>query len=116
MKKKLPKVFANKIEKVLNNNAEIYNSSHCEKQAQTQTEQIDKPSKILINTESKTINQKINEIINSKKYIYKVPVKIKTDTEEIKTKIIGRNKNNIITIDNTLIKIETIKNIEIYEQ
>lgn len=113
MEKKLPKVFANKITKELNNNEKIYNSSYDEEQ---ELKQSPKKKASNMNNENKTINQKINEIINSKKYIYKVPVKIETETGEILTKIIGKNKNNIITIENTLIKIETIKNIEIYEK
>ena len=116
MEKKLPKVFANKIEKEINNNEKIYNSSHKEKQEIRQIQKEIETKKAIINLENKNINQKINEIINSKKHIYKIPVKIKTETEEINTKIIGKNKNNIITIDNKLIKIETIKNIEICEK
>ena len=104
MEKKLPKVFVNKIEKKLNNNEKIYISNRNTKQEQ----KIIKPSK--------TINKKINEIMNSKKYTYKVPVKIKLDNGEVNTNIIGKNNNNIITIDNELIKIDDIRDIELQEK
>lgn len=116
MEKKLPKVFANKIDKEINNNEKIFKSNSQQNQENNQPEKKDKIKEKNINTEEKNINKKINEIINTKKYIYKIPVKIKTETGEIKTKIIGKNKNNIITIDNTLIKIDNIKDIEICEE
>ena len=64
-----------------------------------------------------TIEKKINKILNTKKHIYKIPVKIKTKAseEEIITKIIGKNRTNIITIDNKIIEIKQIEDIEIYE-
>ena len=83
MKKTLPKVYANIIDK-----------------------------KIEIK-EEKNIDKQIQTILNTKKYIYKIPVEIETEKETIITKIIGKNKNNIITIDNELIKIDTITNIKI---
>lgn len=105
MEKKLPKIFANKIEKKIENNNKIYVSKNTEiKEVQPEIKQ---------NTKSKTIHQKINEIMNSKKYIYKIPVKIELKDKTITTKIIGKNNSSIITLDNELIKIEDIKNIEI---
>ncbi len=121
MKKELPKVFVNKIEKELKNNEKIHVSDH-EKNLIEQKNKNQKPDNSKNNknqTEYKiinTINKKINEIMNNKKYIYKIPVRITTEEKEITTKIIGKNKTNIITIDNELIKIKDIKNIEIYEK
>lgn len=108
MEKKLPKVFANKIEKTINNNSKIYNST-------SETDE-KKPEIQNNNKVEKTILKKINEIMNSKKYIYKIPVKININGNEKITKIIGKNKTNIITIDNEIIKIEEINDIEIYDE
>lgn len=115
MEKKLPKVFANKIEKNLNNNETIYNSGETTKNENTPKEELIENNQKR-NTKEQTIIQKINKIFNSRNYVYKIPVKIEMQDTEIITKIIGKNKNNIITMDNELIKIEDIKNIEIYEQ
>jgi hypothetical protein len=70
----------------------------------------------ITNKPKKTINQKIIEILNTKNHIYKIPVKIETEQETMIKKIIGKNQNNLITIDNELIKIEDIVDIEIYEE
>ncbi len=105
MNNKLPKIFANKIEKKITNNKEVYTSS---------ASQIEPKNKYSSNR--KTITQKINEIIKSNDYIYKIPVKIELERGEIITNIIGKNSKNIITMDNRLIKIEEIKDIEIYKK
>jgi len=134
MKKKLPKVFANNITKTIDNNEKIYTSINQNNQTETlekykttekqeketsiQKQMIQQPTKKKINQtkkQSEIIMQKINKIINTKEYIYKIPVKITTNKKEITTKIIGKNNKNIITIENELIKIEDIINIEPYE-
>lgn len=114
MEKKLPKVFANKIKKEINNNEKVYTSieERSKEESMIKNPEEKKPS----NKQIKTINQKINEIINTKKYIYKIPVKIITQEQELKTKIIGKNNKNIITIDNQLIEINKIKEIYIDEE
>ena len=115
MNNKLPKIFANKIEKKIKNNKEIYVSTPtAEEKIETNNRKgLSKNNEKTIN---KTIEQKINEIIKSNNYIYKIPVKIQLKNEEIITNIIGKNKKNIITIDNKLIKIDEIKNIETEEK
>ena len=112
MNNKLPKIFANKIDKKIKNNKEVY-VSVSETKEQLETNNKKKPPKQNQKTINKTIEQKINEIIKSNNYIYKIPVKIQLKDEEIITNIIGKNNKNIITMDNKLIKINEIKNIEI---
>lgn len=111
MNNKLPKIFANKIEKKINNNKEVYVSEHNEEEPKK-----NESKRLTYKSINKTITQKINEILKSNNYVYKIPVKIELDNEEIITNIIGKNNKNIITIDNELIKIDKIKNIEIYEK
>ena len=110
MKNKLPKVFANNITKEINNNEKIYTSIE---QKQKQEQKIPKQQP---KTQQKNIIQKINKILNTKEYTYKIPVKIITKEKEIITKIIGKTEKNIITIENKLIKIEDIINIEKYNE
>ena len=112
MNNKLPKIFANKIDKKIKNNKEVYVSAP-EPKEQLETNNKKEPPKQNKKTINKTIEQKINEIIKSNNYIYKIPVKIQLKDEEIITNIIGKNNKNIITMDNKLIKINEIKNIEI---
>lgn len=100
--KKLPSIYANKIEKNKENNESIYKSYKQEEKIKQ--EKKDYPQI--------TIDQKIKKIMNKKKYSYKIPVKITTKEKTIEKEIIGKNKKNLITIDNELIKIEDIIKIE----
>ena len=98
MKKDLQKVFQNSINKELKNNNKIYYSNI-------------KDEEIKNNKKEKNINRTINNIFKSINYVYKANVLIKTKDKDIKTKIIGRNKNYIITLDNKTIPIKDIVDI-----
>lgn len=93
------KIFANKIEKKINNNEEIYFSS-------LKNEKIKEEKK-----NTKNIFQKINDIFNSKNYVYKADVVITTNNGELNKRIIGKNSKYLITADNELILISEIKDI-----
>ena len=112
MEKKLPKVFANKIDKELKNNEKVYyeRGSRKELKAENAEKDITKKAKI---PEELTINQKINKIFGSSRYVYKADVQIKLkDGNTVDKKIIGRNRNELITMDNELIKISLIDDIK----
>ena len=70
MEKKLPKVFANKIDKELNNNATVYYDKN-----EVRNEQKDNSNSIF------NVNQKINQIFSSARYVYKADVIITTKKE-----------------------------------
>lgn len=113
VEKKLPKMFANKIEKELNNNKKVFYSKESMQGKERDT--VVKPSNENNGTriaETKNIYQKINDIFTSEKYVYKANVNIKTKTGNIKTKVIGQNKSHLITFDNQLIAITEIEDIE----
>lgn len=96
MKKELPKVFQNNINKEYNNNDKFFFGKGEERQ---------------IVDNSKTVYQKINEIFSAPNYVYKANVKIILKDKTIEKKIIGRNKEYIITMDNNLIPIKDILDI-----
>lgn len=98
MEKKIPKVFQNNIDKDISNNDKYYYSAN----KSDIINKVDKP---------KNINKKINEIFASPTYIYKANVEIKTNNSTLSTKIIGRNKNYLITMDNKTIPINDIIDI-----
>ena len=99
MNNKLPKVFQNKIEKKINNNNKFFYSANKHKEND--------------NAEPVDVRKKINEIFSSTNYIYKASVLIKLSDKTFNTKIIGRNKNYLITMDNKTIPIDEIKDISI---
>lgn len=100
MDKKLPKVFANKVDKKFNNNEKIFYSKDGSQE-----------NDIELKKNEKNIYQKINEIFSSERYVYKADVEIKTKNGMIKTKVIGQNKTHLITLDNELIPITDIEDI-----
>ena len=92
---KLPKVFANPINKVFNNYQNEYKGS------------INYTRNI-----KKNINNELNKIFSSKNHIAKSRVRITLPNEVLITDIIGKTNNNVLTMDNRLIKISDILDIE----
>lgn len=103
-----PKVFQNKIDKKINTNNNIYYSNN--DKDKTADKKPIKNKEIIPN--STKIRKKINEIFTSRNYIYKANVEIKTKDNTYVTKIIGRNKSHLITMDNKTILIDDIIDIE----
>lgn len=104
MEKKLPKIYANKVEKTHGNNSKVAYSSSDEIRAAIKE---NNDSKIPV----MNINQKLNQIFNSTRYVYKADVVIVTKDGTINRKIIGQNNTHLITIDNELIPIADIVDI-----
>lgn len=100
MNKKLPGIFSNKIDKKLNNNEEYYVSDK---------DDVKRPIKFSKND----IEKKINSIFSSPNYIYRANTIIALNSGEIEKKIIGKNKNALITIDDELIPIDEILDIRL---
>lgn len=98
--KELPKVFRNEINKNIDNNKKVYYSQN-ESSRELPKEQ-----------SGKNVQQKINEIFSSPNYVYKANVEIVLKDKTVSKRIIGRNKNYIITMDNELIPITDIVDIK----
>ena len=98
--KELPKVFRNEINKNIDNNKKVYYSQN-ESSRELPKEQ-----------SGKNVQQKINEIFSSPNYVYKANVEIVLKDKTVSKRIIGRNKNYIITMDNELILITDIVDIK----
>lgn len=101
MNKELPKMYHNKINKTVNSIQKVYSS--IENHENNELRQ-NKYSSI-------SIDQKIEQIFKEKDFVYKADVEIITDTETIKKRIVARNQNNLITIDNEYIPISIIRDI-----
>lgn len=99
--KDLPKVFQNNVDKKFNNNSSVYYSSNDNRSPNTEEVK-----------DNKTILQKINEIFSSPNYVYKANAEISLKDKKVNKRIIGRNKEFLITMDNTLIPIKDIVDIK----
>ena len=108
MQKKLPKVFANSLGEIHNNNTVFYSVENNELNSDRNSEKKENIKKL----KGITVAQKINEIFNSPYYIYKAEVDITLDSGKVTKKIIGKNQQNLITMENEVIPIETIRDIE----
>lgn len=97
--KDLPKVFHNKIDKKFDNNKSVFYSSE---RSNNKEDSID----------TRNVLQKINDIFSSPNYVYKANVEITLKDKKITKRIIGRNKNYIITMDNDVIPITDIIDIK----
>ena len=99
--KELPKMYQNKINKKIDSIQKVYST-------------FDESSRsTLSNTKYSniSIDKKIDDIFKAADYVYKADVTIVTDTDIIKRRIVARNKNNIITINNEYIPISIIRDI-----
>ena len=100
--KELPKMYQNKINKKISSIQKTYSTMDRKNEPTTNNE---------IKYSSISIDKKIDNIFNAPDYVYKADVTIITDKETINKRIVARNKNNIITIDNEYIPISIIRDI-----
>lgn len=96
MNKDLPNVYANRIDKVFNNDQDVFYSGFNNSR-----------------NDVRNINKKINDIFSSSNFVYKKDVKIYTSNGIINKTIVGINGNNLLTMDNESININEIQNIEV---
>lgn len=96
MDKGLPKVFVSPINKDINNNREYYYN---------EGKAIDKKDK-------KDIEKKINEIFASSNHVYKSKVKITKANEVMEALIVGKTRNDLLTLNGEKISISEILDIE----
>lgn len=108
MKKELPKMYQTKINKTVPSIQKVYSTLDNRTEVKEYREERNIPS---TRYSSISIEKKIDNIFNSPDYVYKADVTIITDTETIKRRVIARNRNNIITIDNEYIPISIIRDI-----
>lgn len=108
---KKPNVFVNRINKKINNNDCVYYGK-AEREEKKEIKKEIKTEEVRGNN----IEQKIVNIFSSPTYIYKVDVKITLKDKEVIKKIVGKNRNYLITMDNELIPIVDILDIELIQK
>lgn len=92
--KKLPEIYKNEINKNISNN-----KKYCYLKNEQEKEE--------------NINEKLEKIFNGMGYSYNIPVTIKTTSKEYNTSLVSKTKNNLITLDNDIIKIDEIISLEL---
>ena len=102
MDKKLPKVFVNKIDHCINNNEKYYKDNKIKKEFEENKN----------DDYNISVNEKINNLFSNSIHKYIIKAKIITVDDVIETKIVGRNKNSILTLDKRVIPLKDIVDIE----
>lgn len=93
---KLPKVYANPINKIIQNVQNVYEDNFNYKKK--------------VNPQN--INKKINDIFASSSHIYKSKVRITYNDHKEDVVVVGKTNLNLLTMDGKLIRIIDIVDIE----
>ena len=105
MSKKLPEIFKNNNINNTNNKKICYLS--------------DKDNNIVNvyrNNDNFSVEDKIKKLFKSSRYVFNINVLIKTDKKDYDTKIAGKVKNSLVTVDNEVIPIVEINDIIIKDR
>lgn len=95
--KKLPKIYQGDFDKEIHNNKESeYLFENKEKE----------------NKDSISIEDKLSSLFSSSRHVFHIPVLIETKNRVYDTKIAGKVKNYIITLDNDIIYLSDILDIK----
>lgn len=105
---KKPKVFENQIDKKINNNKVVFDST----KEVLEIINSNKEKKIK-NEDNRNIPivDKITKLLNTNGYIFNIDVLIKTKDNEYNTHIASVINNHIITLDNDIINIDDVIDI-----
>ena len=101
MNKKIPNIYKKKITKDRINN----------KTVSSVRKEIDNKK-----TDNISVSEKLNKLFKSNRYVFNIGVIIKTKNKDYDTKIIGRIKNSIITMEDDVIPIIEIEDIIIKDR
>ena len=104
------KIFVGKIEKNISHNQRVYDINGENNNIINIEKNSSQNKKI---SDSLSVKEKINELLNRNGYVFNVDVKIITYNKEYNTRIAGKVNNHLITLDNDIINISDIKDIVI---
>lgn len=106
MNKKLPNVFANKNVSTVSNNKEMYYSKENDLLENNNVSLENKNIRLIM------IRKKINDLFNSKDFVYKVDAIVTTSEGDKEYTLIAKNNDNLLTINNESIPITDILDIK----
>ena len=116
MKKELPEIFKKSVDSSRCNNKKVFYTSE-NKEIVTKNENKTATNSINTNNNSLyTVEEKIRKLFKSSRYVFNINVLIKTDKKDYDTKIAGKVKNSLVTIDNEVIPIVEINDIIIKDR
>lgn len=108
MKKELPGIFKKNIDSSHSNNKKVFYTSET-KQEVRRAEQKENSNNLADSLTS--VEEKIRKLLRSSRYIFNIGVEIKTSKKIYDTKIAGKVKNSLVTVDGEVIPIVDIEDI-----
>lgn len=112
MKKKLPGIFKKEVEATRANNKKVsYASSNTSNNIKKEVKNDYKST-----LDGVAVEDKIRSLFKSSRYVFNIGVIIKTDRKDYDTKIAGKVKNSLVTINNEVIPIVEINDIIIKDR
>jgi len=109
MKKELPKIFKKNVGFQHTNNKKMCYASENKKE-------INDNNYNRSNDQLVAVEDKIRHLFKSSRYIFNINVLIKTDKRDYDTKIAGKVKNSLMTVDGEIIPIIDINDIIIKDR
>lgn len=110
MKKELPEIFKKKVDKDHIHNTKVYYASSTD--TNSTTPKISRKD----NNSLTTVEEKIRKLLKSSRYLFNINVVIKTNKKEYNTKIAGKVRNSLVTVDGEVIPIIEIEDIIIKDR
>ncbi len=107
MKKELPHIYKNEIGSRVTKNRNIYHIK--ENDAEIKNE-------MPLESDPVTVEAKLKKLFQSRRYIFNIEVEIVTKRKVYDTKIAGKVKNSIVTIDGEVIPMIEIEDIIIKDR
>ncbi len=109
MKKELPNIYKKEIRNQMKVNRDVYHIPNSENTSKTEKYTDD------LNREM-SVEEKLKRLFQSRRYIFNIEVEIITKRKNYHTKIAGKVKNSIVTIDGEVIPVIEIEDIIIKDR
>ncbi len=116
MKKELPGIFKKDVDNSHSNNKKIYYTSEQKKDDRNSLSTKDVTIMDSSDSQLFSVEDKIRQLFKSSRYIFNIHVLIKTRKKEYDTKIAGKVKNSLVTVDGEIIPIVDIDDIIIKDR
>jgi len=105
MKKELPNIYKNEMIGRVKRNRDVYH-----------IKENDTKREVSLDNDQTTVEAKLKKLFQSRRYIFNIEVEIVTKRKVYDTKIAGKVKNSIVTIDGEVIPMIEIEDIIIKDR
>lgn len=116
MKKELPGIFKKNVDVSHSNNKKVFYTSENKQEALKTNYKENTQTTASSNNSLTTVEEKIRKLLKSSRYIFNIVVEIKTSKKTYNTKIAGKVKNSLVTVDGEVIPIVDIEDIIIKDR